>query len=167
MATRIKLERRLDSLYASPEAPQDTHCNLRGIPWFLLQLEKSSVFPTSFRDEGWFPYLDSRGTPTFPSNLMRRLVSLTASQEEPRGSCRKSEGHQVPPQLEISPDSPAGTRMEHWVSPHNTKGGLTPLENAWIPFLNVTPLLHLETKAEFHASIRDEVWHPFYNSRGK
>ena len=126
-SSQLKCERRLDSLYAFQEVPRVTRRNLRGIPSFLLQLEKSPVFPTSSRDEGQFPCFNSRGIPTFPSHLKSRPVSPVETREEPHCSCLKAKEQPVSLQLEIRPDSPALTRMEHEVSPHNKKGDLTPL----------------------------------------
>ena len=122
-----KLKRKLDCLYATQEIPQDTHRNFRGTTSFPPKLEKNPVFPTSYRDEGQFPCSVLRGIPSFPLRLKRRPFSPTETREGPCGSCHKSKGHRVLPQLEIPPGSPALTRVEPRVCPHNTKGGLTPL----------------------------------------
>jgi len=124
-----KLRRKLDSFYASQEAPQDTRHNTRRKPCSLSQLEKNPVFPNSSRDEGRFPCFDSRGVLTFHSRLKRRPVSPIETPEEPLVACCNLKGHQVPTQLEITPDFSASTRMNHRVSTHNAKGGLTSLLN--------------------------------------
>ena len=62
-----------------------------------------------------------------PSYHKRKLNSAIETLEEPRGSCCKSKGQRVPPQLELRPDSPTPTRMEPRVCLHNPNGGLTPL----------------------------------------
>ena len=63
----------------------------------------------------------------------------------------------MPPQLEISPDSPALAPVEPQVSPHSRMGGnvscTDPLEKDQVPCLNatgaLTPLGQLERNAEF------------------
>ena len=99
--------------------------NSRSTPSFLPKLEKSTMFPTSSRDEGRFPCVDSRGILTFPLHLKRTPVSLIGNREKPRGSWCRSNGFRVSLQLEIRPDSPVVTPMEPQVSPHNMKGCLT------------------------------------------
>ena len=106
-----KLKRRLDSLYATQRVTRNTCHISRGPPIFLKQLEKSPVFPTSSRDEGWVPCFIWRGIQTFPTHLKRRPVSPTDTQEEPHSSCCKSKGLWVSTQLEIRPDYGAPTRI--------------------------------------------------------
>ena len=126
---------------------------------FSPQLEKSSIFSTSSRDEAQIPCFVSRGILTFPSHLKRRPVSFIETSEEPRGSCCNLKGHRVPPQLEIRPDSPAPARVETRVSPQNMKVSLTPLlqplEKGPVSLLNstdgLTLLLQLEMKAKLYS----------------
>ena len=61
----LQLEGRLDSRYATPLVPRDNYHNSRGTLSFPWQFEKSLVFPTSSREEGLFPFFDSRGSQTF------------------------------------------------------------------------------------------------------
>ena len=143
-----------------------TWSNSRGKPSFPLQLQKSTIFPTSSQDESQFPCFSWRGILTFPSHLKRTPVSPIGTQEKPQVSFCKFKGPQVSLQLEISPDSPTATQMEPKVSRHNRKGGLTPLfvaplEKAQVLCLNstggLTALLQLERKVEIHASTQDEA----------
>ena len=84
-----KLERKLDSLCATQQVPQDTSHNSRRNPSFLPQLKMCPMFPTSSRDEGKFPCFDSRGSSTFHSHLKRTPASHIETREKPRDSCCK------------------------------------------------------------------------------
>ena len=106
-------------------------------------------------------------------HLKRRPVSPTETREETLGSCCKTKGQRVPPQLEMRPDSPAPTRLKPRVDPHNMKGGLACLlhlnkSTSSPPQLNSrldTPF-QLERKEDFHASTRDEARLTCLNSIG-
>ena len=53
LSSLSELERKLDSPYASQGIPQDTHCNSRGTPSFLPQLERNPMVPTAKLEEPW------------------------------------------------------------------------------------------------------------------
>ena len=125
-ASLSKLERKLDSLYATqgrpdiPITPRDesrvSRHNSTGTQCVLPHPEMRA-----------HSLLQLNKNPKFPSHNKRRPVSLLESRVEPRRSYCKEKGCQVPPLLQISPDSPAPAPMEHRVSPHNTMGGLSAL----------------------------------------
>ena len=73
--------------------------------------------PASTREE-------SRLSPHIKRGGLSHIWQL---ERNPEVYCCNAKGHRVPPQLKISPDSPALTPVEPQISPHNMKGGLTPL----------------------------------------
>ena len=121
-----KLERRLDSLHATqggPEIPVTTRDENRVS---RHNLTRTPCVPPHLEMRA-YSLLQLKRNPNFPSHHKRNPVSPLDSRVEPLGSCCKEKGGRVPPQLQISPDSPATNPMEHPVSPHNRMGGLSPL----------------------------------------
>ena len=68
-------------------------------------LTRALCFPPHLEMRAHF-LLQLKGNPNFPSHHKRQPVSPVESRVEPSGSRFKEKGHRVPPQLEISPDSP-------------------------------------------------------------
>ena len=125
-ASLSKLERKLDSLYATqggPEIPITTRDESRVSHHDLTRTPCVPPHPEMRAHS----LLQLKRNPNFPSHHKRRPVSPIESRVEPHGSCYKEKGRRVPPQLQISPDSPTLAPMEHRVSPHNRMGGLSPL----------------------------------------
>ena len=148
----MELERELDTLYETLEASRCTCPHLKGMLNFSPQLKKSSVFPSSSRDEGQFPCFIWEGMQRLrcPS---RGGWSQLDKGEEP-GSLPQFERHGYPHPLEIKSDSIAQIWMEPRESTHNMKGGLIP----W---------LQIREKPQVPNSTRLEAWNLFYSSRGK
>ena len=121
-----KLEKKFDSLYATqggPEIPITTRDERRVSRHNLTRTPCVPPHPEMRAHS----LLQLKRNPNFPSHHKKRPVSPLDSRVEPRGSCCKEKGGQVPPQLQISPESPAPASMEHPVSPHNRMGGLSAL----------------------------------------
>ena len=72
----LKVERRLDSLYAMQQGLWNARRKSGRTPNIPPQVEKRHMFPTSSRDEGRLSCFDSRGIPIWPSHIKRRPVYL-------------------------------------------------------------------------------------------
>ena len=139
----LPCELRPDSPSVTPEHSRARPHNSNGDLTSLRQHERLPEFPVVPGEESQASRHNSKTprrfpcqremrpfSPTaanFPSHHKRRPVSPIESQVEPHGFCCKEKGHQVPPQLQISPDSPGPAPVEHRGSPHNMMGGLTPM----------------------------------------
>ena len=94
------LERVLDNLEVTQEFTLHNRLHSRGTPRVPPQLKKSSSFPSSYWDEGLFPWLVGKGIPAFLSHLKRRRSQLE-TQEEFQWLCHNSKRPRCPNPLQI------------------------------------------------------------------
>ena len=121
-----KLKRRLDSLHAMQGGPEIPTTPRKETRVYSHNLRRAPCFPPLLEMRA-HSRLQLKRNPNFPLHHQGMPVSPTESRLETPGSCCKEKGHQIPPQLGISPDSPAPAPRRHRGSPHNMMGGLTPL----------------------------------------
>ena len=81
----LSLERDLDTLQAPQEVPRLRSLHSRGTQRVPPQLKKSPSFPSSSREDRWFPHFVRKGIPVFPQYLKRRQSPLD-TREELQGS---------------------------------------------------------------------------------
>ena len=147
-----------------------------------MQLKKFPDIPVSTREEHRVSHHNSRRAPVSPPYLEMRVQSPASSAKESRCYCHTSGGgrshletqDKLQGSFEKTPMSPstrdkASFPCKDWNvtqrinSRHEgrTESPVAPLEIAPDPYLNttggLTPLCHLERKAEFHAPTRDDV----------
>ena len=109
----LQLAWRLDFPEATRAGPRTPRYNLRGIPIFLLQLEKKQEFFPSRQDEALFSYSVSREIPPSLLSLERVLDALDATQEVPQQTPVHSRGTgSVLPQLKKLPIFPSSSQDE-------------------------------------------------------
>ena len=145
----MKLEMRHNSLCATPEVPRDTCSNSRRTPSFPPQLEIRHYSPAATREKSQCAPCNSKGGLTSMRQHERFPEFPVSIKRIPCFLLQLEKNHEISPQCEIRPGSPALTQEQSRVPPQNSKGGLT-------SFMQLQGFpekpAHLERKPKFPAA---------------